>query len=77
MEILMSLARLDLKKMKAWLFSLRINSVNLSSTKCGVMNILLRFRSKAGMLNNGKLTEEAVFRCAKYSKDFQNNEVKY
>lgn len=52
---IMSLGRLDLKKMKALLFTLKINSVNLNSAKSGMMNILLRFRSKAGMLKGGKL----------------------
>lgn len=55
MKIHTSLVRLDLKKMKALLFSLRINSVNFNLAKPGTMNILLRFRSKAGMLKDGKL----------------------
>lgn len=55
MEILTSLVRLDLKKMKALLFTLKISSVNSNSAKPGMMNILLRFRSKAGMLKDGNL----------------------
>lgn len=55
MEIHMSLVRLDLKRMKALLFSLKSNSVSLNSAESGMMNILLRFRSKAGMLKDGKL----------------------
>lgn len=55
MKILMSLVRLDLKKIQTLLFILKINSVNFNSAKPGIMNILLRFRSKAGMLKDGKL----------------------
>lgn len=55
MKILLSLVKLDLKKMKALLFTLKINSVNVNSAKSGTMNILLRFRSKAGMLKGGEL----------------------
>lgn len=52
---IMPLVKLDLKKMKALVFSLKINSVNLNSAKSGMMNILLRFKSKEGMLKDGKL----------------------
>lgn len=55
MKIPMFLVRLDLKKMKALLFIWKVNSVNFNSAKLGTMNILLRFRSKAGMLKDGKL----------------------
>ena len=72
MKIHMSLVRLDLKKMKILRCMLKINFVNLNSAKSGVINILLRFRSKTGMLKDGKLIfiQVAIFRCAKYSKDF-------
>lgn len=55
MKMHISLVRLDLKKTKALLFSLRINSVNFNLAKPGMMNILLRFKSKAGMSKYGKL----------------------
>lgn len=74
MKILMSLVKLDLKKMKALLFTLKINFVNVNSAKFGIMNILLRFRSKAGMLKDGELTAEvAIFRFDKYNKRFSKN----
>lgn len=57
MKMPMSLVRLDLKKMKALLFILKDSSVNFNSANPGEMNILLRFRSKAGMLKDGKLTK--------------------
>jgi hypothetical protein len=48
--------------------------MNLNSAKFGVMNITLRFKSKAGMLKDGKLyfIEVATFKYTKYSKDLQN-----
>ena len=52
MKILMSHVRLDLKKIPVWLFSLKINYMTINSTKSGMMNILLRFRLKAGMLKD-------------------------
>lgn len=55
MKILMSHVRLDLKKIPVWLFSLKINYRTINSAKSGMMNILLRFRSKAGMLKDGNL----------------------
>lgn len=55
MKILMSHVRLDLKKIAVWLFILKVNYVTINSTKSGMMNILLRFRSKAGMLKDGNL----------------------
>lgn len=51
--------------------------MNFNLANPGVMNILLRSRSKAGMLKDGKLIfiQVVTFRCANIAETFKINNV--